>query len=56
MLLFGCRPEDGVNIDTKMVNEIASILKTKIDPANFDIQIPTVFDQIKGEDARFEMV
>ena len=56
MLLFGCRPEDGVFIDTQMVKEIAQILQNRFDPVNFSIKIPVVFDQLKGEDAKFEMV
>ena len=56
MLVFGCKPSDGVDLNTKMVSEIASIMETRFEKENLSLQIPIVFDQLKGEDADFEMV
>ena len=56
MLVFGCRPDEGVKVSTTMVNEIASIMESRFDEMNFSIKLPEVLNQIKGEDAKFEMV
>ena len=39
-----------------MVSEVAQIMHSRFDPVNFSIKIPVIFDQLKGEDASFEMV
>ena len=56
ILIFGTRPEEGVNMDTEMVNEIAAVMNSKLDKTNFFIKLPDVFDKLKSKDAKFEMV
>ena len=51
MFVFGCRPMDGVDTNTKMVSEIANIMTVRFDPIRFSIKFPEILNQLKGEDA-----
>ena len=54
--MFGCRPQLGVGVYSKMVEEIATIFDTSYEKENFSIEIPKAFNELKGEDAHHEMV
>ena len=56
LLLWGCRPSDVVLAETKMVADIIEILNAKIDKKEHSVTLPKALDQLKGEDAQFEMV
>ena len=56
VLLFGSRPKKGVLVNTKMIDEVASILHSRYEKENLSIDIPAAFEQLLGEDAEFEMV
>ena len=58
LLMWGCRPSSQVDANTQMVTDIIKVMEEKIDlnRNTFQIEIPTVFENLKGKDARFEMV
>ena len=39
-----------------MIDEIANIMEARYENENLSIEIPAVFDHLKGEDANFELV
>ena len=39
-----------------MVRDICKILETRYERSTLTIQVPACFEQLKGEDAKFEMV
>ena len=55
-LYFGCRPARGVLAETTMVKDVVEILLQRYDRISFVVQFPNCFDDLKGNDANFEMV
>ena len=55
-MLFGCQPSDGVNVDTKMMHDTRKALVNRFDRKTFILEIPAVFEQLKGQDVNFEMI
>ena len=56
ILLYGSAPKLSVDVDTTMVKDIIDVIKCRIDQNNRTITLPDVFENLKGTDARFEMV
>ena len=56
ILIWGCRPAHGVKADTNMVSELAKVMTERFDRDNLALRIPDAFEQLKSEDANFEMV
>ena len=55
-MFFGCRPALGVLADTTMVKDVVDILLVRYNRRTFAVQFPNCFDDLKGNDANFEMV
>ena len=55
-LFFGCKPALGVDAETKMIKDVVEILLVRYSKRTFSVQFPGCFDDLKGEDANFEMV
>ena len=53
--MFGCKPSDGVLIDTKMINDVRHVMEHRLNRKKLTLEIPAVFEQLKGQDANFEM-
>ena len=56
ILLWGEKPGSSVIWDTKMVKELIEKLEAGIDKNTLSNQFPKVFEQLRGEDASFELV
>ena len=54
--MFGCKPGGGVLLYTKMVDEIANLMKVRFNIKNLSLTLPEQFEQLKGSDAHFETV
>ena len=55
LYLFGCRPLDTVNSDTKMIDDITCGLLGKINPDDHTIKLPEALDNLLGTDVNFEL-
>ena len=55
-LYFGCNPEQGVIANTKMIKDSVDILLDQYNRMEFAVDFPSCYDDIKGEDANFEIV
>ena len=55
-MMWGCRPQEQVKLETAMITNITDTLKNKFDRDTLSIQLPQAFDHLKGEDTSFEMV
>ena len=56
LLLWGCRPADGVKAATEMISDVIEVLSSKINPSTLSIQLPHDLAYLIGEDSKFEMV
>ena len=56
LLMFGCRPSDGVALNTVMVQDIVKSFLNRFDRNTLTVAIPSVFEQLKGKDVSFEMI
>ena len=56
LFVWGCRPSDQVGAETVMVRDIVKMLTKNFDHDTLTVQLPDSFEQLKGEDANFEMV
>ena len=54
--VYGCRPDKGVLIETKMVDDLVNCIMRRINPSDRSIEFPKVLDQISTRDASFELV
>ena len=52
---FGCRTNEGVKADTKMIDDLVENL-FKYNKIDFSIQFPKIFDDMTGTDANFECI
>ena len=55
-LYFGCNPEQGVIANTKMIKDSVDILVDQYQRMEFAVDFPSCYDDLKGEDANFEIV
>ena len=55
-LCFGCKPSDGVLAKTQMIMDVVEILKKEYSKEAFTVQFTKCFDDLKGQDANFEMI
>ena len=53
---YGCEPNTGVKIDTKMVEDITSALELSYSKVTFSLDFPDCFEALKSSDANLEMV
>lgn len=53
--MFGCKPSDGVMIDTKMIFDVRHVMEHRLNRKKLILEIPDVFEQLKGQDTNFEM-
>ena len=53
--VYGCRPDKGVLIETKMVDDLINCIMRRINPSDRSIEFPKVLDQISTHDASFEV-
>ena len=56
IVVFGCQPSDGVTLDTQMIHDAAHAMEHRFDRKTFILEIPAVFEQLKGQDVNFEMI
>ena len=56
ILLSGCSPDMTVAAKTKMIEDIADVLLNRFDKTTFSILLPQYFEDLKGQDANFEMI
>ena len=54
-LIFGTSPKQKVLGETKMVENLLTHIKNKQDPKYQSVEFPSVLDQIKTDDAEFEL-
>ena len=54
-LIFGAKPAEGVAIKTDMVESLLKSMDLKRNEKTLSVEIPLVFNQIKSNDASFEM-
>ena len=54
--VFGCSPNMGVIASTTMIKDVAEILTEKYSRDTFSIEFPDCLNDLKGNDASFEMV
>lgn len=55
LYVFGCRPMQFVNADTKMIDDITRGLLSKINPDDHTIKLPDALDNLLGIDVQFEL-
>ena len=48
ILIWGCRPTDGVKANTQMVKDIKTLFTMRYDRNTLALNIPKVFDQMKA--------
>ena len=53
--MWGTPPSKLVNKDTKMIEEVSSIVLNRYEKRNFGLSVPRCFDDIKSVDANFEI-
>ena len=56
IVVFGCQPSDGVSLDTQMIHDAAHAMEHRFDRKTFILEIPAVFEHLKGQDVNFEMI
>ena len=56
LLLFGCSPALGVNLNTKMIGDLIQCLYSRINWTDLSITFPTVIEQITSTDCNFEII
>ena len=55
LLLFGCKPADGVKLNTRMIADLVKCLYSRIDMSDLSIEFPTVLEQMSTSDCNFEL-
>ena len=55
VVMFGCKPSDGVMIDTKMIFDVRHVMEHRLNREKLILEIPAVFEQLKGQDTNFEL-
>jgi hypothetical protein len=55
ILLYGTKPGAMVNLDTNMVNDFIDNIWRRLDKKTLSVTFPDCLDQMKTEDADFEM-
>ena len=55
LMVYGTNPTSGVNIDTKMVKNVLEQIRFRQDKLKKVAHLPGVFDQMKTDDAKFEI-
>ena len=55
LMVYGTVPTSGVKLDTKFVKNILEHVSARQDPVKKSSVLPGVFDQIKTDDAKFEI-
>ena len=55
-LVFGCSPSMGVVASTTLIKDVADIFIEKYSRDTFSIDFPDCFNDLKDNDANFEMV
>ena len=54
---FGCRTNENVKSDTKMIKDVADALLSEYDTNyDFSVEFPKVFESLAGSDANFEAI
>ena len=54
-MVYGTVPSSGVKLDTKFVKNVLEHVLARQDPVKKSAELPGVFDQIKADDAKFEI-
>ena len=55
VFFFGCRTDEGVAADTRMIDDLADVFLDKFDKnADFSITFPTALNSLQGADVNFE--
>ena len=55
LLLFGCKPADGVKLNTKMIADLVQCLYSRIDMSDLSIEFPAVLEHMSTSDCNFEL-
>ena len=56
LLMWGCRPSKGVLSETAMAKNVVDTMLKRVNRIDLTVTIPLAFEQLKGDDASFEMV
>ena len=55
IILYGTKPGSKVSLDTKMIIDFINNIKIRTDKIQLKVEFPDVLDQMKTQDANFEM-
>ena len=54
-IVFGCQPANLIDKNTQMVHDTKNALEQRFDKKTLTLEIPKVFEFLKGQDANFEL-
>ena len=56
MLVWGCRPGNGILVNTKMIPELTKRMIERYSRETMQLILPSAFEDLAGSDVDFEIV